>query len=76
LFAGLVDIDESSEENDEEFYKNESSDEENKPDEEAQVINTTRIKRTSNADDDIGISAGTIPGSKPGVPTKLGPSLL
>jgi hypothetical protein len=28
LFAGLVDIDESSEENDEDFYKNESSDEE------------------------------------------------
>jgi hypothetical protein len=35
LFAGLVDIDESSEENDEDFYKNESSDEDNKPDEEA-----------------------------------------
>ena len=35
LFSGLVDIDESSEENDEDFYKNESSEEETKPDEEA-----------------------------------------
>lgn len=35
LFSGLIDIDESSEENDEDFYKNESSGEENKPDEEA-----------------------------------------
>ena len=75
MFSGLIDIDESSEENDEDFYKNESSGEENKPDEEAQVINTTRMKQKI-IEEDPSISAGTIPGSKPGIPTKLGPSLL
>jgi hypothetical protein len=34
------------------------------------------LKQHKLEEDGVGIIPGTIPGSKPGIPTKLGPSLL
>lgn len=76
VFSGLIDgIDESSEENDDEFYNNDSDQDEGEtyPEEEGQVINTTKVKQQNFVEETY---SGTIPGSKPGVPTKLGASLL
>ena len=74
MFSDLVEIEESSEENDDDFYKNKSSEDENKQEEDNEAIELE--PKQNKKETAVDLAKGTIPGSKPGVPTKLGPSLL